>query len=153
MRTIRYMPFWVATGSLGILFALLIIYLVATRQLIPPVVILGSVILFVLFLTGLIKISIELFGPSGGVNSTCTQYVQNNESKGQSIYTLAWLEQNNICTLLTFGSPRSESFSLGLTEICHLGQCWRAAFSFAIIGAVFLLWMIIMAWQVQNESF
>lgn len=92
------MPYWIAVGSLGVLFVLLIIGLVSNRQLIPGVVMLGSFILFVLFLTGLIKISIELFGPSGGVNATCTQYVQNQSIKGPSLNTLAWLQQNNICT-------------------------------------------------------
>ncbi|KAI9790074.1 MAG: hypothetical protein M1816_005544 [Peltula sp. TS41687] len=124
-----YMPYWIAVGSLGILFVLLIIGLVSNRQLIPAVVMLGSFILFVLFLTGLIKISIELFGASGGVNASCTQYVQNRSSKGPSLDTLAWLQQNNICS------------------------CWRAAFSFALIGTVFLLWLFIMAWQVQTDDY
>lgn len=122
-----YMPFWVATGTLGILFILLIIGLVSGRQLVPQIVIIGSFILFVLYLTGLIKIAVEFFGP-GGVNQSCQQYVQNQEFKGLSINTLAWLQQNNICS------------------------CWRAAFSWALIGTVFLLWMIFMAWQVQNNE-
>ena len=91
------MPYWIAVGALGVLFVILIIALISNRQLIPGIVILGSFILFVLFLTGLVKISIELFGPSGGVNGNCQQYVQNQEFKGQSINTLAWLQQNNIC--------------------------------------------------------
>ncbi|KAI9831489.1 MAG: hypothetical protein M1826_003379 [Phylliscum demangeonii] len=122
-----YMPFWVATGAIAIIFVLAVMALASNRQLIPGIVLLGSFILFVLYLTGLIKISIELFGPTGGVNANCNQYVTNQEFKGQSINTLAWLEQNNICS------------------------CWRAAFSFAVIGAVLLLWMMVMAWQVQND--
>lgn len=99
-NALRYMPFWVATGTLGILFILLIIGLVSGRQLVPQIVIIGSFILFVLYLTGLIKIAVEFFGP-GGVNQSCQQYVQNQEFKGLSINTLAWLQQNNICALET----------------------------------------------------
>ena len=90
------MPFWVATGALGVLFVFIIIYLVSTRQLIPGIVILGSFILFVLFLTGLIKISIELFGPQGSVNTNCALYTA--PPKEPSIPTLAYLENSNICT-------------------------------------------------------
>lgn len=124
-----YMPFWVVTGALGVIFVLVIIYLVSSRQLIPGVVILGSFVLFVLFLTGLIRIAMELFGATANINSYCTDFVQNNPSRGPTILTLAHLQQVNICA------------------------CWRAAFSFAIIGTVFLLWMMIMAWQVQNDPY
>ncbi len=93
------MPFWVVTGALGVCFCLLIIYLVSSRQLIPGIVLIGSFILFVLFLTGLIRISIELFG-QGNVNANCQRYVDNQTAEGQSIVTLAWLQQNNICTYL-----------------------------------------------------
>ena len=91
------MPFWVVTGALGVTFVLVIIYLVSSGQLIPGVVILGSFILFVLFLTGLIRIAIELFGATANINSYCTEYVQDNPSKGPSILTLAYLQQINIC--------------------------------------------------------
>ncbi|KAI9811826.1 MAG: hypothetical protein M1832_000679 [Thelocarpon impressellum] len=124
-----YFPYWVATGALGVLFVILIIYLTATRQLIPGLVMLGSFILFVLWLTGLIKTSIELWGPVGSVNDNCVRYVQNQVFRGQSINTLAWLEQNDIC------------------------QCWKAVFSFELVGTVFLLWMMIMAYQVYMDTF
>lgn len=97
------MPFWVVTGSLGVLFVLVIIYLVSSRQLIPGVVFLGSFILFVLFLTGLVRIAIELFGSQAGVNNYCTQYVQNNPSRGPTLLTLAYLQQNNICKWTILG--------------------------------------------------
>lgn len=94
----RYMPFWVVTGALGVLFVLLIIGLVSNRQLIPGVVFLGSFILFVLFLTGLIRIAIELFGAQADVNNYCNQYVQRDAPRGPTVLTLAYLQQNNICT-------------------------------------------------------
>ena len=56
----------------------------------------GAFILFILWLVGLIVLSIELWGPSG-VNSSCQIYVSVDESHGQSIDTLAWLEQHSIC--------------------------------------------------------
>ncbi|KAI9799025.1 MAG: hypothetical protein M1825_004921 [Sarcosagium campestre] len=90
-----YMPFWVATGSLGILFVVLIIYLVSTRQLIPGIVILGSFILFVLFLTGLVKISIELFGPQGSVSTNCA--LIDPPPREPSEASLAYLQNLNVC--------------------------------------------------------
>jgi hypothetical protein len=93
------MPYWVVCGALAIAFLVLILWLVAQRKLLPGIVILGSFILFVLWLTGLIKSSIVLWGPEGSVNDNCMRYVQNAPSHGQSINTLAWLEQNSICEL------------------------------------------------------
>ena len=101
-RPKRYMPFWVVTGALGVIFVLVIIYLVSSRQLIPGVVILGSFVLFVLFLTGLIRIAMELFGATANINSYCTDFVQNNPSRGPTILTLAHLQQVNICKWPTF---------------------------------------------------
>lgn len=66
------------------------------RQLIPGVIILGSFILFVLWLAALIETSIQLYG-SGNVNGNCQQFVTNNSFKGVSVETLAWLTNNNIC--------------------------------------------------------
>jgi hypothetical protein len=37
-----------------------------------------------------------------------------------------------------------------LTEFC-LGQSWTAAWAFELVGDVFLLWMMIMAYQVYRE--
>lgn len=78
------------------------LYLIANRQLLPGIVILGSFILFVLWLVGLIVISIELWGPAGSVNGNCN-LVQS--SSGQSIETLAWLEQHSICEFPVFLLP------------------------------------------------
>ena len=96
MQSHRIFPFNITIGALAILFLGLILLLASRRQLIPGVIILGSFILFVLFLTGLIETSIQLYG-SGNVNGNCQQFVTNEEFKGISVETLAWLEQNNIC--------------------------------------------------------
>ncbi|KAI9772763.1 MAG: hypothetical protein M1839_002308 [Geoglossum umbratile] len=124
-----YMPYWVVCGSLALAFLVLILWLVAQRKLLPGIVILGSFILFVLWLTGLIKSSIVLWGPQGSVNDNCMRYVTDMPVHGQSVNTLAWLEQNSIC------------------------QAWKAAFSFELIGTVFLFWMMIMAWNVHRDDY
>ena len=94
---LRLFPYQVASSSLAILFLILILILISQRMLLPGIIVLGSFILFVLWLTGLIETSIQLFGPSGSVNGNCQLYVTGQPFTGVSINTLAWLEQNNIC--------------------------------------------------------
>ena len=126
----RLFPYSVATGSLGILFILLILGLIAQRQLLPGIVMLGSFILFVLFLTGLIETSIQLYGPTGSVNSYCNIYTPSSGYvNGQGGATLAWLETQGIC------------------------NDWKAVFSFYIVGSVFLLWMMVMSYQVNRDDY
>ena len=62
----------------------------------------GSFILLVLWMVGLIVISIELWGPNGSVNSNCQLFVQGKEVTGPSQATLAWLEQHSICEYFLF---------------------------------------------------
>lgn len=95
--------------------------LILQRRLLPGVVIIGSFILAVLYLTGLIGTAIQLFGPQGDINGNCQTFVTGNAPTGVSVATLAWLEQNSTC------------------------QSWLAVFAFWIVGAVFLVWMIILA--------
>lgn len=59
----------------------------------------GAFILFVLWLTGLIIIAIELFGPTGSVSSVCDMEVFSRNPSGQTEEVLAWLQQKNICRL------------------------------------------------------
>ena len=126
----RLFPYSVATGSLGILFILIILGLIAQRQLLPGIVMLGSFILFVLFLTGLIETSIQLYGPTGSVNSYCNVYTPSSGyTSGQGEATLAYLETQGIC------------------------NDWKAVFSFYIVGSVFLLWMMVMSYQVNRDDF
>lgn len=100
--------------------------LISQRSLLPGVVVLGSFILFVLWLTGLIQTSILLYGPLDSISSFCSMI---QPSSGQSQETLAWLQNNSIC------------------------QQWRAVFAFEIIGTVFLFWMMVMAYQVNRDDF
>lgn len=87
----------VATSSLGLFFIFLILVLAAHRFLLPGIIIIGSFILFVLWLTGLIETSLLLYGVSGNVNDNCQIYVTDNESRGNNIDTMAWLMQNALC--------------------------------------------------------
>lgn len=75
----------------------MMLYLISQRQLLPGIVVMGSFILFVLWMVGLIIISIELWGPSGSVNGNCNLYVTGASSSGPNINTLAYLEQHSIC--------------------------------------------------------
>ena len=84
-------------SALAIGFLILILVLIAQRILLPGIVIIGSFILFVLWLTGLVETGIQMFGPSNAVNNLCNTYIQGQQITGVSVGTLAWLEQRNIC--------------------------------------------------------
>ena len=124
----RLFPYSIATASITLLFLLIILGLIQARQLLPGIVILGSFILFVLFLTGLIETSIQLYGPTGSVNSYCNLYRKASGTR-DSQATLAYLETLGIC------------------------NDWKAAFAFYIVGTVFLLWMMVMSYQVNRDDF
>lgn len=113
-------------SALALIFLLAMLVLISQRLLLPGIVVLGSFILFVLWLTGLIETSILLYGPKESVSSYCNLI---RSSTGESETTLAWLETNSIC------------------------QSWKAAFAFEIVGTVFLFWMMVMAYQVNRDEY
>jgi len=119
-----YFTYWICSAGLGIFFILLMIYLTSQDRLVPGIVMLGTFILFVLWLVGMIFVSIQLWG-TGNVSSLCGADVSGQEFKGQSVGTLAWLEQDSIC------------------------QSWKASWAFEFIGVFFFLWMLIMGNQVR----
>lgn len=100
----------VATSSLSVFFVFFIRFLAYRKTIIPEVIILGSSILFVLWFTGLIGTSIQLYGSAANVNSNCKNYVEDIEYKGASINTLAWLTQLTIC-----------KFSFAIMSCCYYG--------------------------------
>lgn len=106
---------------------LLILAGLVSQQLYFPtyVVIIGSFIGFVLWLTALIEMAIMLYAPNGNVDSYCHRYPSRN---GPSEATLVWLQTDGLC------------------------QDWRAAFAMQVIGTVFLLWMMVMAWGVSQDN-
>lgn len=87
----------VVTSSLGVFFIFLVLSLIARHFLLPGILILGSFILFVLWFTGLIETSLQLYGVTGNVNDNCQIYVVENVSRGNNMDTLAWLTQSTIC--------------------------------------------------------
>lgn len=99
----RYFPYYITVAALTIIFILGLFWLIAQRRLLPAIVMIGAFILFVLWLTGLIIVAIELFGPSGSISSNCDLEVFNRNPKGQTIEVLAYLQQKNICKLSSTG--------------------------------------------------
>lgn len=93
----RYFPYYITVASLTIVFILGLFWLIAQRRLLPAIVMIGAFILFVLWLTGLIIVAVELFGPSGSISSNCDMEVFSRSPKGQTIEVLAYLQQKNIC--------------------------------------------------------
>jgi energy-coupling factor transporter transmembrane protein EcfT len=123
----RYFGYSITVASLCIVFILILLYLIYNRRLLPSIVLIGGFILFVLWLVALIVISIQLWGGSG-VSSNCNLAVSDQNPRGQTLETLAWLEQKSIC------------------------QQWQAVFAFALVGEVFLLWICVMAYQVFADD-
>lgn len=87
----------VVSSALGVCFIFLIMVLASRHFLLPGIIIIGSFILLVLWLTGLIETSLQLYGVVGNVNDNCQIYVRDNKSWGNNINTLAWLTQSTIC--------------------------------------------------------
>ena len=126
----RLFPYSIAVGALTILFVGIILYLTALKQLLPGIVGLGCFIIFVLFMAGLVETSIQLYGPRGSVNSYCNAYKPvSGYQQGQGQETLAYIATKGIC------------------------DDWKAVFAFYLVGAVFLIWMMFVAWQVQQDVF
>ncbi|KAK4150997.1 hypothetical protein C8A00DRAFT_45718 [Chaetomidium leptoderma] len=125
-----YFPYYITVASLTTSFILVLLWLIFQRRLLPSIVMIGGFILFVLWLVGLIVISIQLWGPSGSVSSNCNLFVfgATPQPTGQSLETLAWLQQRTIC------------------------QSWQAVFAFGLVGAIFLLWIMVMAYQVFADD-
>lgn len=94
----------VVTSALGVFFIFLVLILAARRFLLPGIIIIGSFILFVLWLTGLIETSLQLYGVVGNVNDNCQIYVVENVARGNNMNTLAWLTQSTICMFLPLPS-------------------------------------------------
>lgn len=89
----------VVSGSLGVFFIFLLLVLAAQRFLLPGIIIIGSFVLFVLWLTGLIETALQLYGVVANVNDNCQIYVVDNVATGNSVGTLVWLVQSAICRL------------------------------------------------------
>ncbi|KAF2666730.1 hypothetical protein BT63DRAFT_457686 [Microthyrium microscopicum] len=121
-------PYGITVGSLTVLLIIILLVFSNNGTLTPPILMVFSFVLGVLYITGLVDTGIQLFGPAS-VSGNCNTYVSGNKITGSSVYTLAWLQQNNICS------------------------CWYAVFSFWIIGTIIYIWMFIFAMQVNSGAF
>ncbi len=92
-----YFVYIITVASLAVLFVVAVLALIFQRRLLPSIVMIGGFVLFVLWLVGLIRLSIELWGPTGSVSANCNLAVFNLNPKGMSTTTLAWLEQKSVC--------------------------------------------------------
>lgn len=72
-------------------------WLIANRRLLPAIVMIGAFLLFVFWLVGLVVVSVQLWGPNGSIQSTCSLQVFNRDPHGATVETLAWMQQRNIC--------------------------------------------------------
>lgn len=147
MDEYRYFGYYITVACLGIIFIGVIFWLIAERRLLPAIVMIGAFMLFVLWLVGLVVVSIELFGPSGSIQGLCNIEVFNRNPKGQTEETLAWLQQRNICK-----SNHQVWIPSVITDYQYPGQSWQLVFAMALTGAVFLIWIMIMAYQVFVNS-
>ncbi|GKZ39901.1 hypothetical protein AbraIFM66950_001558 [Aspergillus brasiliensis] len=92
----RIFPYMITAGALGIFFVIFILVLAAQRFLLPGIIIVGGFILFVLWLTGLVETSLQLYGVAANVNDNCRNYVDNLKPVGDGWRTLAWIEEETI---------------------------------------------------------
>ncbi|KAI1189459.1 hypothetical protein F5B17DRAFT_198949 [Nemania serpens] len=123
-----YFTYYITVAGLTVAYVVLLLWLIAQRRLLPTIVIIGAFVLFVLWLVGLVVVGIELWGDAGGVSVNCDRLVFNDPQHGNNAVTLAWLQQRSIC------------------------QQWQSVFAFALIGNIFLIWIIIMAVQVFYDD-
>ncbi|CAI6338873.1 unnamed protein product [Periconia digitata] len=122
------MPYGVSVGVIALIFFAIMMALISQRRLLPGVVMLFSFILLVLFIAGVVGTAMQLFG-GNNVNNQCNRFVGNMKQYGANVNTLAWLQQQNIC------------------------QCWQAVFAFYIVGSVFLVWMMFIAFNVNRNQY
>ncbi|KAK5685893.1 hypothetical protein LTR17_011323 [Elasticomyces elasticus] len=120
------MPFGITVGALTVIFVWIMLALIYQRRLLPGVVMIGSFILLVLYITGIIETALQLFRNTNGIIGQCNTLNRNSPARGLTVEVLAYLELQSIC------------------------QSWQAAFAFWIVGAVFFLWMIVLGSQVAR---
>ncbi|KAG0123548.1 hypothetical protein HOY82DRAFT_231549 [Tuber indicum] len=124
-----YYYFLLAISTLTILFVFSVVALYYVHLLLPIIVMISSFIMFVLWLTGLIKASIELWGPLGSINDNCVRYVYNDQFwGGRNLDTLARIQQEGVCNL------------------------WKTTFALEMISTFVFLWLILMSWQVISRA-
>ncbi|CEJ94837.1 hypothetical protein VHEMI10345 [[Torrubiella] hemipterigena] len=99
-----YFPYFITVAALVIVFVATMIWLIANRRLLPAIVMIGSFLLFILWMVGLISTAVELWGPTGSVAGNCQLQVFNQNPTGATMETLAWLQQKSICKFMVLVS-------------------------------------------------
>ncbi|KAJ4155485.1 hypothetical protein LMH87_000726 [Akanthomyces muscarius] len=122
-----YFPYYVTVAAVALAFLLAIMWLIWYKRLLPAIVMIGAFALFVLWMVGLVASAVQLWGP-GGVQSVCNLQVFNQSPHAPDVQTLAWMQQRNIC------------------------QTWYLVFAMGLTGAIFLIWVMIIAYQVFVRS-
>lgn len=117
-----YFYFLMAISIITFFYIGVILALYYTHRLLPVYVFLLSFVMFVLWLTGLIKASIELWGPMGSINDNCTRYVfRPGEWGGRSVETLARIQQEGVCNM------------------------WKTSFALELITTAFMFYLLFLA--------
>lgn len=140
----RLFPYGITVGALTVLYTIYALLLLQQDRLVPVVIMILTFILFGLYLAGVIETAIQLFANGNSVSDNCQTYVMGMPQTGQTLNTLAWLEQESIC--------RSRLGSKAVfVAYKSLGQSWYAVFAFWIIGSVFMVWIFIIAATVNSN--
>jgi len=124
----RIMPYGITVGALTVIFVWIMLALIYQGRLLPGVVIVGSFILLILYITGIIETALQLFRNTNGIIGQCNSLNSYAPAGGLTVDVLAYLELQSIC------------------------QSWEAVFAFWIVGAVFFLWMIVLGSQVSRSG-
>lgn len=156
----RYFPYYITVASFSILYVGTLVFLLSRHRLLPAIVMIGAFLVLVLWFVGLVVVAIQLWG-SNGVNGECNLRVFNENPKGDTRETLAWMMERSICKLncsLLIG-PRCEAWGLvyygsGLANAKGIieGQSWHAVFAFSLVGMLCLIWVMVMAYNVFVKS-
>ncbi|KAJ6779575.1 hypothetical protein PWT90_04739 [Aphanocladium album] len=120
-----YLPYYVAVAAVSLAFLLTVMWLIWRRRLLPAIVMIGALVMFVLWMVGLVATSVELWG-SGGVQSVCSVQVWNQNPHGTDVATLAWMQQRNTC------------------------QTWYLVFAMGLTGVIFEIWVMIISYKVYR---
>ena len=124
-RAHRIIPYGITVGALTEVFVWAMLFRSFQRKLLPNHVMMLAWIMFALYLTGFIETAIQLFGP---ILPACKRWVDGRDDSGLSYDTLVWLTQARTC------------------------ESWYIIISFWGTGGLMLIWIIILAYNVQSKS-
>lgn len=123
------------TSALALFFIIFVLVLAAQGFLLPGIILVGTFILFALWLTGLIETSLQMYGVVANINDNCQIWVYDNRQGGDNLDTMAWIAQSNICTFCSVVPPlpfflssslttRSVAVSFSIVKLNELNTDW-----------------------------